>query len=108
MRKITKKQANAFSQVIKSIERLHKTGLVLFGKQFDLVAMTQETALYEREHGLLSRRGRGKNSLEYLCAGVLFDSGADDFTNYKTDSDDPYKGEYQETPSTYFYHQNVN
>lgn len=103
MKKITKKQAAAFSQVIKAIERLHNTGLVLFGKQFNLVGMTKETALYERDNDLLDRDGKGNNGLEYVSANVLFDSGADDYTHYKTNSDDPYKGRFQETPDTYQY-----
>jgi hypothetical protein len=108
MKKITKKQADAFSQVVKSIERLHKTGMVLFGKQFDLVAMTKDTAIYESDNDLLSRDGRGRNGLEYLSASVLWDSGADDYTHYKSNDDDPYKGEYQETPSTYRYNKSHN
>lgn len=103
MKKITKKQAEAYSQVIKAIEKAHKTGLVFFGKQFDLVAYTKEAAQYESQYQLLLKRGNGKNDIEYLSASVLYDSGADDFSRYLEDADDPYKGEYQETPSTYFY-----
>lgn len=106
MKKITKNQADAFSQVIKAIEKMHKTGLVLFGKQFDLVAMTKDTAIYESDNDLLSKRGDGDNDLEVLSASVLWDSGADDYSHYKTNEDDPYKGEYQETPSIYIYRKN--
>lgn len=106
MKKITKKQADAFSQVIKAIEKMHKTGLVLFGKQFDLVAMTKDTAIYESDNDLLCKRGNGSNDLEILSASVLWDSGADDYCQYKEDTDDPYKGEFQDTPTIYSYHKN--
>lgn len=101
MKKITKAQAKAFAQVVKAIERAKEKGLCFFGKQYSLVAYDKQTAVYEDRHGLLERRGcNGNNMLEHLIAhGLLHDSGADDYARYITNKDDPYKGEFQETPS---------
>lgn len=99
MKRITKKQARAFAKVIKAMEAAKETGLVFFGKQWDLVAFTKETAYYEREHDIISNRNtKGDNYLENLSETILFDCGADDYGRYMKNSDDPYKGEFQETP----------
>lgn len=100
MKKITKAQAKAFAQVVKYIERAKEKGLCFFGKQNRLVAYDKQTADYENEHGLLDRGNcNGDNDLEYLSASVLMDSGADDYARYLKNSDDPYKGGFQETPN---------
>lgn len=100
MKKITKAQAKAFAQVVKSIKKAKEKGLCFFGKQGSLVAYDKQTAAYEDEHGLLNRYDcKGDNNLEHLSAtSILHDSGADDYARYLKNSDDPYKGNYQETP----------
>jgi len=99
MKKLTKGQAKAFAQVIKAMKRAQSKGLMFYGKQWSLVAINKETAKYESDNDILNnRRCNGDNEIENFSCHILADSGADDYANYLSNADDPYKGEFQETP----------
>lgn len=85
----TPKQEAAFKKVVDAIKAAQKAGLVFFGKQFELTAYTKEANRYvdEKDFGR-TLNGQGRN-IPCLSARVLHDSGADDYSRYITDEDDP-------------------
>jgi len=82
----SKAQKKAFDQVVKAIERAKKTGLVFYGKQWDLVAYTKQADDYANEFGF-ERSLSGVSQIPYLSKHILADCGADDYSRYRTQED---------------------
>jgi hypothetical protein len=82
----TKAQKKAFDSVVKAINRAKSLGLAFYGKQDSLVAYTNQADDYVNEIGF-DRSLRGVAQIPYISAIVLTDSGADDYSCYKTQAD---------------------
>lgn len=85
----TKKQEKAFQDVIKAINKAKSLGLHFYGKQWDLVAYTDQANEYLHQKDFMKYFGSRASShfVPWMSAMVLDDSGADDFQYYLTDED---------------------
>lgn len=90
---ITDEQNKAFKAVARAIKKAQKTGLVFYGKSGSLVAYTKDAADYS-DSDFESCFGFGTGS-QIDCiseTGLIRDSGADDYPNYKTEADEKLYG----------------
>ena len=83
----TKEQEKAFKSAINALKKCKKLGLVIYAKQYDLVAYTKEADDYAEEFGFEEAlRGEG-SQMPCISTNILADSGADDYPVYRTKSD---------------------
>ncbi len=86
---LTDEQEKAFKKVISAMKKAQKTGLVIYAKQYDLVAYTREANDYIEENFEKSL-ATGFNQVENISIACLADSGADDYGCYRSQSDEDY------------------
>jgi len=86
---ITDEQKKAFKVVEIAIKKAQKTGLVFYGKSGSLVAYTKDAANYTDEN-FESCFGFGTgHQIDCISkTGLIRDSGADDYPNYRTKADE--------------------
>lgn len=86
-----KGQTKAFERVISAIKQANKKGLVFYGKQNHLVAYTKAAENYISQFDFEDTITPSFNGgiVHYLSDNVLRDSGADDYSNYKSIFDNP-------------------
>jgi hypothetical protein len=81
-------QKKAFNSAIRALKKCRKIGLVLYGKQENLVGYTLSADLYADKFGFeYALRGDG-GMLPHLSCRVLTDSGGDDYARYRTIKDE--------------------
>lgn len=82
---ITPEQEKAFKAVVRAINRAKAKGLVFYGQQYGLRAMTKFASEFIFENGVaeLQRVGSGI-AIPYLEEDLLTDSGADDTYYYQS------------------------
>jgi hypothetical protein len=85
----TNQQEKAFKRAINAIKKCHKLGLVIYAKQYDLVAYTKFADDYIEKHGFLNLLQNGNSKVECISIQCLSDSGADDYPSYLTNDDNP-------------------
>lgn len=84
----TKKQEDAFNDVVKAFAKAKRLGLVFYGKSGSLVAYKKNADDYMEADFEKSLRGGG-NQIENLSAfNCISDSGADDYGCYLTKEDE--------------------
>ena len=84
----TKKQEDAFKDVVKAFKKAKKTGLVFYGKQDSIVAYKKNADDY-LDVGLHVCCGTGYSQVECLNSlGCIDDSGADDYGSYLSQEDE--------------------
>ena len=86
---ITDEQIKAFKGIERAIKKAQKTGLVLYGKSGSLVAYTEDAANYA-DSDFKSCFGYGTgHAIDCISeAGLIRDSGGDDYPNYRTKEDE--------------------
>jgi hypothetical protein len=84
----TKKQEEAFNEVVKAFKKARKTGLVFYGKCGTLVAYKRNADNYIESDFELSLRGGGGQIENLSSLGCISDSGADDYGCYLTQGDE--------------------
>jgi len=83
------KQIDAFKKVEKSIKDAKKLGLVFYGKSGNLVAYTKQADNYVDEKGFLNCFGTLCSQIPCISiSGLIKDSGADDYPQFITKSDE--------------------
>lgn len=86
----TKEQEKAFKSAINALKKCKELGLVIYAKQYDLVAYTKEADDYAEEFGF-EKALKGKGSqMPCISTTVLSDSGADDYPVYRTKFDQEF------------------
>lgn len=83
----TEKQKKAFKAVIAAIKRANKSGLVFYGKSDYLVAYKKNADEYIDEVDFSDGLATGFSEIEHLSARALSDSGADDYSCYRSYED---------------------
>lgn len=83
-------QIKAFKQLVNSFKKCKKLGLVIYAKQYDLVAYTKEADEYAEEFGFEKALTGDGGVIPYISAKVLTDSGADDYALYRTIEDEEH------------------
>ena len=81
-------QKKAFKQLIASFEKCNKLGLVIYAKQYNLVAYTKEADSYAEETNESLLKIGSFGQIPCLSAKCLADSGADDYACYITKEDE--------------------
>jgi hypothetical protein len=83
----TIEQEKAFKVAINALKKCKKLGLVIYAKQYDLVAYTKEADDYAEEFGFeKALKGEG-SQMPCLSVSILADSGADDYPVYRNKKD---------------------
>lgn len=83
----TIEQEKAFKSAINALKKCKKLGLVIYAKQYDLVAYTKEADDYAEEFGFEKALTGEGSQMPCLSATILADSGADDYPVYRTKED---------------------
>jgi hypothetical protein len=83
----TIEQEKAFKSAINALKKCKKLGLVIYAKQYALVAYTKEADDYAEEFGFIKALMGDGSQMPHLYANILADSGADDYPVYRTRED---------------------
>jgi hypothetical protein len=83
----TPTQVKIFKDAVKAIKKAKKAGLVIYAKQYDLVAYNKSADDYI-ESDFLNSLGTGFSQIECLSERCLADSGADDYGSYRSAEDE--------------------
>jgi hypothetical protein len=83
----TIEQEKAFKSVINALKKCKKLGLVIYAKQYDLVAYTKEADDYAEEFGFEKALSGSGNQMPCISVQILQDSGADDYPVYRNKKD---------------------
>ena len=95
--KITEEQRKAFNSVARAIKKAQKTGLVFFSKSSDLVAYTEAASDYVDQDFEACFCTRNSQIESISRSGLIRDSGADDYPEYRTYEDElKYSGDSEE------------
>lgn len=81
-----KRQQEAFDKAVRAILNLQKVGLVVYGKQQNLVAYTTAADEYAQQYSPLDKMGYC-GQIPCLNKECLTDTGADDYAGYISDED---------------------
>jgi hypothetical protein len=83
------KQEKAFDKVSKAIKDAKKAGLIFYGKCGQLVAYTKQADEYVEKNGFLNCFGTMQGQIPNISmAGLIKDSGADDYPQFISDADE--------------------
>ena len=83
----TKKQEDAFKEVVKAFKKARRTGLVFYGKDNNIVAYKGNADEYIDDHDCAC--ATGFQQIEHLSSGrCIIDSGADDYGSYVDQEDE--------------------
>lgn len=82
--KITEEQEKAFKSLVRAVNKCNKSGLRLFGKQYDIFAFPAKAYELDLVAPLHSRHEEDHdNPVPFISETLLSDSGADDMEYFR-------------------------
>jgi predicted MarR family transcription regulator len=91
--KINKEQTKAFKSVERAVKKVQKAGLIFYGKSGNLVAYTKDASDYaDQDFESCFGYGTGRQIDCISEAGLIRDSGGDDYPSFITEADEELCG----------------